>query len=72
MLRAGFSTMGLPEFLITTGLARIPALLASILIGAEASHGDYRPMILIGSTVALVVIGYYFYERRRNRHQHRY
>jgi uncharacterized membrane protein YdjX (TVP38/TMEM64 family) len=64
---AGFTAMSLPEFVVITGLARTPALLASILIGAQASHKDYRSMILIASVVLVVILGYYFYERYRNR-----
>ena len=63
---AGFTAMSLPEFVVITGLARTPALLASILIGAQASHKDYRSMILIACVVAIVVLGYYLYERYRN------
>jgi uncharacterized membrane protein YdjX (TVP38/TMEM64 family) len=36
---AGFTAIGLLEFVVITGLARTPALLASILFGAHASHG---------------------------------
>jgi len=64
---AGFTAMSLPEFVIIAGLARTPALLASILIGAQASHKDYRSMILIAFVVGIAVLGYYSYERYRNR-----
>jgi general stress protein CsbA len=64
---AGLSKMGLTEFVVITGLARSPALFASILIGAHAGRGDYRSMVLIGLIVVSVIAGYYFYERYRNR-----
>jgi uncharacterized membrane protein YdjX (TVP38/TMEM64 family) len=66
---AGFTSMGLPEFVVITGLARTPALLASVLMGDQASRGDYRSVILIGSVVAVVILSYFFYERHRNRSQ---
>ena len=64
---AGFTCMSLREFVVITGLARTPVLLASILIGAQASHKDYRSIILICCIVVIVMLGYYFYERHQNR-----
>jgi uncharacterized membrane protein YdjX (TVP38/TMEM64 family) len=66
---AGFTKMGLTEFVVITGLARSPALFAGILIGAQAGRGDYRSMLLTGLMVVFVIAGYYFYERRRDRGQ---
>lgn len=63
----GLSTMSVTEFVIITGLARTPALLASILIGAYASSRDYTSMLLVGVAVVLAVGGCYLYERNRNR-----
>lgn len=68
---AGFTGMNLMEFVIITGLARSPALFASILIGAHASRGDYRSMILVGLIVVIAIGGCYFYEWQRNQRQRR-
>lgn len=64
---AGLSNMNLVEFVVVTGLARSPALLASILLGSQAYRHDYRAMILTGLVVVLAILGYYFYERNRNK-----
>ncbi len=64
---AGLSNMNLVEFVVVTGLARSPALLASLLLGSQAYRHDYRSMILTGLVVVLAILGYYFYERNRNK-----
>ncbi len=66
---AGLTKMNLTEFVVITGLARSPALFASILIGAHAAEGKYRAMILVGAILALVIALCYVYERYRNRGQ---
>jgi uncharacterized membrane protein YdjX (TVP38/TMEM64 family) len=64
---AGMARMSLMEFVVITGLARCPALLASILIGAHASRGNYRSMILVAFVVVVVVATCYLYEWRKSR-----
>jgi len=64
---AGFSGMSLFEFVVLSGLARSPALLASVLIGAGVSRGDYRSVIAIALLVLLAIGGYYWYHRRNVR-----
>lgn len=64
---AGFSNIGIWEFVVITGLARTPALIASIVLGSHASERNYYAMVLTGLAMAAAVLGYYFYERRRNR-----
>ena len=61
---AGFSGMTIIEFLVLSGLARSPALLASVVIGAGVSRGDYRSVIAISLLVLLAIGGYYWYHRR--------
>jgi len=61
---AGFSGMSILEFLVLSGLARSPALLASVLIGAGVSRGDYRSVLAIALLAALAIGGYYGYHRR--------
>jgi uncharacterized membrane protein YdjX (TVP38/TMEM64 family) len=64
---AGFTKINLVEFVIVTGLARSPALFASILIGAHASTHNYRSLVLTGLVLVLAVAGYYLYERHRDK-----
>lgn len=64
---AGLSNINLMEFVVVTGLARSPALLASILLGSQAYRHDYRAMIITGAVVVLAILGYYLYERNRNK-----
>ena len=61
---AGFSGMTIIEFLVLSGLARSPALLASVMFGAGVSRGDYRSVIAISLLVLLAIGGYYWYHRR--------
>jgi uncharacterized membrane protein YdjX (TVP38/TMEM64 family) len=66
---AGLSNLGLLEFLLISGLARSPALIASIALGSHASERDYEAIVLTGITVAAAVLAYYVYERRRKGRQ---
>src|SRR2546422_3860782 len=61
---AGFSRMSILEFVVLSGLARSPALLASVLIGAGVSRGDYRSVLAIALLAVLAIGGYYWYQRR--------
>src|SRR6266480_262138 len=61
---AGLSSMSIVEFVVLSGPARSPALLASVLIGSGASRGDYRSVIAIALLVLLAIGGYYWYHRR--------
>ena len=62
---AGFSGMSIFEFVVVSGLARSPALLASVLIGAGVSRGDYRSVIAIALLVLMAIGGYYWYQRHQ-------
>ena len=66
---AGLTTIGLTEFVVISGLARSPALFASILSGAHAGRGDYRSLVLTGLVIVFVIASYYLYERYRGRSQ---
>ena len=61
---AGFSGMTIIEFVVLSGLARSPALLASVMIGAGVSRGDYRSVIAISLLVLLAIGIYYWYHHR--------
>jgi len=62
---AGFSGIPLIEFVVLSGLARSPALLASVLIGTGVSRGDYRSLIATAVVLLLAIGGYYWYRRAR-------
>jgi uncharacterized membrane protein YdjX (TVP38/TMEM64 family) len=64
---AGFTSMSTTEFVIISSLARAPALFASILIGAHASHRNYNAMVLTGVVLLVAIACFYLYERNRNR-----
>lgn len=64
---AGFSNLSVLEFAVISGLARSPALFASVLLGSQASRSDYDHMLLTGAMVLFAFAGYYLYERRRKR-----
>lgn len=66
---AGLTRMTLAEFVAITGLARSPALFASILIGSHASRRDYRSVVLTSLVVVFIFAGYYLYRHYRNRRQ---
>jgi uncharacterized membrane protein YdjX (TVP38/TMEM64 family) len=66
---AGLTNMGLFQFLLISGLARSPALIASIALGAHASEHNYQAMVLTGTGLAVAVVSYYVYERRRKAKQ---
>lgn len=62
---AGFSAMPVIEFVVLSGLARSPALLATVLIGAGVSRGDYRSLIATAVVLLLAIAGYAWYWRSR-------
>jgi uncharacterized membrane protein YdjX (TVP38/TMEM64 family) len=63
---AGLMKIGLGEFIAISGLARLPALLFSTMIGGQLYHRDYTAVAIIVVVGALVTVGFYFYEKRRN------
>jgi len=64
---AGLSNINMIEFIVVSGLARSPALLASILLGSQAYRQDYTAMVLTAGLVVVAVGAYYLYERQRNK-----
>ena len=64
---AGLSNLSFTEFVVVSGLARSPALLASVVLGSQADQRDYRAMIVTGVVVVIAMGGAYLYERRRSR-----
>ncbi len=64
---AGLSGMGLREFVVVSGLGRTPALVASILLGAQAQRRDWSAMVATALVVAAAGAAAFWYERRRSR-----
>lgn len=67
---AGLSNIGPLEFIVISSLGRMPALLFSIHLGSQVSHGDFLSMALMIFLVVIAVAAYYLYERYENRHRH--
>lgn len=67
---AGLSNMGTLEFIVISSLGRIPALLFSIHIGSQVSHGDFLSVALMIFIVVIAVAAYYLYERYKSRRRH--
>ena len=64
---AGLSTLGLGEFVVISGLARLPALLSSTLLGSQASKHNYRAMVITAAVAGVVIAAYYLYQRYRTK-----
>jgi uncharacterized membrane protein YdjX (TVP38/TMEM64 family) len=60
---AGLSNMNPLEFIVISSLGRIPALLFSVHLGSQVSHGDFLSMALMIFLVVIAIAGYYLYER---------
>jgi uncharacterized membrane protein YdjX (TVP38/TMEM64 family) len=63
---AGLMKIGLGEFTAISGLARLPALLFSTMIGGQLYDRDYTAVAIIVVVGALATLGFYLYEKRRN------
>jgi uncharacterized membrane protein YdjX (TVP38/TMEM64 family) len=63
---AGLMKMNLGEFVAISGLARLPALLFSTMIGDQLYDRDYTTVAVIVAVGALVTLGFYLFEKRRN------
>lgn len=63
---AGLTRIGLWEFIAISGLARLPALLFSTMIGDQLYDRDYTAVAIIVVVGALVTLAFYLYEKRRN------
>ena len=66
---AGLSSLGLGEFVVISGLARLPALFSSTLLGSQASKRDYRAMAITAAVAAAAIVAYYVYERYRSKRE---
>jgi hypothetical protein len=52
------------EFVVISGLARMPALLFSTLMGSQLYQRDYSAMIITAVIAAAVVGAFYWYQRK--------
>jgi uncharacterized membrane protein YdjX (TVP38/TMEM64 family) len=62
---AGLTNFKLGEFVAISGLARLPALLFSTMIGDQLYDRDYTAVGIIVVVGVIVTLGFYFYEKRR-------
>jgi uncharacterized membrane protein YdjX (TVP38/TMEM64 family) len=63
---AGLTKLGLGEFTAISGLGRLPALLFSTMIGDQLYDRNYTAVGIIVVVGALVTLGFYLYQKRRN------
>jgi len=64
---AGLMKISLGEFIAISGLARLPALLFSTMIGDQLYDRDYTAVAIIVVVGALVTLGFYLYEKGRDK-----
>lgn len=64
---AGVSGFPLGRFVLISGLARIPALLASTLMGAQVYDRDYGSVVITATVAAGMVLAFWMYQRRADR-----
>lgn len=64
---AGVSGFPLGKFVLISGLGRIPALLASTLIGAQVYDRDYASVAVTTAAAAAAALAFWLYQRRSAR-----
>jgi len=68
---AGLTTIRFKDFFIGTALGTVPGIFPFVLLGSfglkALTTGDYRPLLLILSLVALLIASSVWYYRRRTR-----
>jgi uncharacterized membrane protein YdjX (TVP38/TMEM64 family) len=64
---AGVSGFPLGRFVLISGLGRIPALLASTLIGAQVYDRDYASVAVTAVASAVMLLAFWLYQRRSAR-----
>ncbi len=60
---AGLTQIRFQEFMIISGLGRIPALLFSTLFGSQLYERNWFTLALIGVVAVLVTVGFYLFEK---------
>ena len=61
---AGLTQVRVGEFVVISGLARMPALLFSTLIGSQLYDRDYGAMIMTAAIGGLVIGAFYWYQKK--------
>jgi uncharacterized membrane protein YdjX (TVP38/TMEM64 family) len=61
---AGLTQFKLGEFVVVSGLARMPALLFSTMIGSQLYSRDYDAMMITAAIAAAVIGGFFWYQKR--------
>jgi uncharacterized membrane protein YdjX (TVP38/TMEM64 family) len=64
---AGVSGFPLGKFVLISGLGRIPALLASTLIGAQVYDRDYASVAVTAAAAAVMALTFWLYQRKTAR-----
>ncbi len=64
---AGLTSLGFVEFVTISGLARMPALLFSTMIGSQLYQRDYGTLAITVAVGGVVILGFYLFEKRRHR-----
>lgn len=64
---AGVSGFPLGKFVLISSLGRIPALLASTMIGAQVYDRDYASVAVTAAASAAMVVAFWLYQRRSAR-----
>ena len=66
---AGVSGFPLGKFVLISSLGRIPALLASTLIGAQVYDRDYASVAVTGAAAAAMAAAFWLYQRKNAKHR---
>ncbi len=67
----GLTPMRLGEWLLITGVARVPSVLSSTFVGAAAGRADWRTAIIVYAVTAVIsAAGALFYRRYTKRQEH--
>ena len=61
---AGVSGFPLGKFVLISGLGRIPALLASTMIGAQVYDRDYASVAITAAAAAAMAVAFWLYQRK--------
>jgi len=61
---AGLTQLGIGEFVVISGLARMPALLFSTLIGSQLYEQNWNAIFITAAIAVAAIGGFYWYQKR--------